>query len=274
VGERLIAVPATPQPAFLPQADGIVGRVRRGKTGVTVLAPQSREVERLVVAGCDPAIGLAVSLMERSAAVEVLPVAASSRLALEWLHSGKIHIAGAHLRDNASGEFNLPVLKREYPRDDLAVVTFAHWEAGLVCAPGNPKRLRGVEDLARRSVRFVNREAGSGSRALLDRLLAQSGVPASKVRGYDRVALGHLAAAHAVFTGSADVCLATRSAARAFALDFVPLERERYDLIVRREMLRHPGVSVFLDVLQRASLRRLLEHHAGYDVAATGSVLA
>jgi molybdate-binding protein len=100
----------------------------------------------------------------------------------------------------------------------MAAVTFARWEEGLVVAPGNPKDIRKIDDLHRRSVSLVNRERGSGSRALLDGLIRSAGLTAKGFRGYERVAYGHLAAAHAVLVGEADCCIATRSAAQMFGL--------------------------------------------------------
>jgi molybdate-binding protein len=128
--------------------------------------------------------------------------------------------------------------------------------------------------LAQKNVRFVNRELGSGSRALLDRLLAKGGIDCQKVRGYDRVAFGHLAAAYRVLSREVDACLATRSAALAFGLDFIPLHRERYDLVMRRRTADLPAARALLDVLQRATLRRKLEVLAGYDTSETGSLVA
>src|SRR4029079_14954958 len=125
---------------------------------------------------------------------EIVSAAASSKLALSWLKEGKVHIAGAHLEDPKTGEFNLPFIRKEFPDQEIIVVTFARWEEGLVSAPGNPKDIRTVEDLIRKNVRFVNREIGSGSRALLDKLLEKGGIDATKIRGYSRVAFGHLAA--------------------------------------------------------------------------------
>jgi putative molybdopterin biosynthesis protein len=153
-------------------------------------------------------------------------------------------------------------------------VTFARWEEGLVIASGNPKRVRKVEDLARKNIRFVNRESGSGSRALLERLLEKAGIDEHKVQGYDRIAYGHLAAAYHVVSREADVCLATRSAAQTFGLDFIPLHSERYDLVMRRRTADLPAVKAFLDVLQRATLRRKLEVLAGYDTSETGARIA
>jgi molybdate-binding protein len=153
-------------------------------------------------------------------------------------------------------------------------VTFARWEEGLVLAAGNPKRIRKVEDLGRKNVRLVNREPGSGSRALLDKLLEKSGMDAHKVQGYERVAYGHLVAAYSVMSGEADACLATRSAAKTFGLDFIPLHSAQYDLVMRKRTVDLPAVKAFLDVLQRATLRRKLEVLAGYDTSETGVVLA
>jgi len=213
-------------------------------------------------------------MVERISGVEIVSAAASSKLALTWLSEGKAHIAGSHLEDPKTGEFNLPFIRKQFPGEDFSVVTFVRWEEGLVIASGNPKRVRKVEDLARKNIRFVNRESGSGSRALLERLLEKAGVDAHKVQGYDRIAYGHLAAAYHVLSGESDVCLATRSAAQTFGLDFIPLNSERYDLVMRRRTADLPAVKAFLDVLQRATLRRKLEALAGYDTSETGALIA
>ena len=94
--------------------------------------------------------------------VEIVSAAASSKLALTWLTEGKVHIKGSHLEDPKSGEFNLPYIRENFPREEILVVTFAQWEEGLVVRTGNPKGIRKPEDLARRGIRFVNREPGSG----------------------------------------------------------------------------------------------------------------
>jgi molybdate-binding protein/DNA-binding XRE family transcriptional regulator len=275
-GHRLISVPVNALPYFLPEADGVISRpgLSQGRTELVVFSQEDSFAKRLILAGCDPAIGLLAGMVERLSGIEIVSAAASSKLALSWLKEGKVHIAGSHLKDSETGEFNLPIVRREYPEEDFAVVTFARWEEGLLTAKGNPKGIKKVADLARRSLRFVNREVGSGSRALLDNLLAQSGIPGSRLAGYDRVAFGHLAAAYAVCSGEADCCIATRAAARTFGLDFVPLQSERYDFVMRRKALELPSVQSFLDVLQKASLRRKLEVLAGYDTTQTGAVLA
>jgi molybdate-binding protein/DNA-binding XRE family transcriptional regulator len=276
VGSRWVSVPVSAAPYYLPEADGVIAHLgqRRSKANVLIPSRDGISEKRLVLAGCDPASSLLVHMVEQTSGVEVVSAAASSKLALDWLRAGKVHVAGSHLKDDRTGEFNLPYIRREFREGDFTVVTFARWEEGLVVAKSNPKGVRRVQDLAKRGVRFVNRELGSGSRALLDRLLRDAGVPASRVDGYERVVRGHLAAAYCVASGDADSCLATRSAAQTFNLAFTPLESERYDLVMRKRTLDTPEAQALLDVLQRATLRRKLEAVAGYDTAETGTIVA
>ncbi len=272
VGDHSISVPVSASPYFLPEADGVISQLALDHADLAVFSKDYSTQNRLILAGCDPAISLLSPMLEK-AGIEIVAAGASSRLALTWLKEGKVHIAGTHLEDAATGEFNLPFIRRELPAEDVCVVTFARWEEGLVTAKGNPKRLHSPADLSRKNVRLVNRELGSGSRTLLDRMLAEAGLASCKVQGYDRIAYGHLAAAYPVLTGDADCCVATRSAAQTFGLDFVPLHSARYDLAMRKETLDNPAAQAFLNVLQRATLRRKLEVLAGYDVSHTGAVL-
>jgi molybdate-binding protein/DNA-binding XRE family transcriptional regulator len=267
VGNKWVSVPVSASPYFLPEADGIV----TDRTRVAVFPSDGTAKKRIVLAGCDPATSLLAAMVERGTGVEVIHAPASSELALRWLKEGKVHIAGSHLEDPRTAEFNVPFIRREFGKEDIGVVTFAEWEEGFVVARGNPKSLRTVADLTGKNITFINRQPGSGSRLLLDKLLREAGVAHSAVEGYSRVAAGHLAAAYAVVSGDADSCLATRSAARAFDLGFVPLRSERYDFVFRTGALETPAVQTFMDVLQRSALRRKLETLAGYDTTRTGT---
>jgi putative molybdopterin biosynthesis protein len=276
IGSRWVGVPVTASPYFIPEADGIINRTARtnGRADLFVFAKEEAAQRRLVLAGCDPATGLLSRMVEKISGIEIVSAAASSKLALSWLKEGKVHIAGSHLEDARTGEFNLPFIRKEFSGEEITVVTFARWEEGFVLTPANPKHIRKIEDLARKNIRFVNREPGSGSRALLDKLLQKAGMDAHSIQGYERVAYGHLAAAYCVLSREADVCLATLSAAKAFGLDFVPLHSERYDLVMRKRTADLAAVKSFLDVLQRSTLRRKLEVLAGYDTSETGAVVA
>ncbi len=272
VGSTWVSVPVSAAPYHLPEADGVIADVeRKGPPKVHVFSQETSNSKRLVVAGCDPAASLLTRMVEKLGGVDVVHAPATSRLALEWLRVGKVHLAGCHLEDPKTGQFNVPFVRREFPKNDVAVVTFAEWQAGLVVSAGNPKKIRGIEDLARRNTRFVNREIGSGSRALLDKLLHEADLPKRNIQGYDRIVAGHLAAAYSVFANDADCCLATQSAAQAYGLDFIPLHRERYDFVLHRETLELPSAQAFLDVLQRSALRRKLETLAGYDTSRMGA---
>lgn len=275
VGKRLIGVSANAQPLMLPMADGVVveSSPRTHQAQVQMFPGEEEEGKRLLVAGCDPGISLLSHHLARFHDVDLVVASSSSQQALEWLKQGKVHVAGSHLRDTPSGEYNLPAVKRLFARGAVKVVTFAIWEQGLVVDRGNRKNIRGVDDLTRNDVRFINREKGAGSRALLDTKLREAGITAERVHGYDRIAYGHLPAALAVSLGEADCCIATHSAARAFGLAFLPLATERYDLVVRRQYLRMPAVEALLDLLNRAAIRRKLEMLAGYDTSHTGEVL-
>lgn len=270
VGRQWVSVPVDSRPYHLPEADAVIAR--RGR--LRLFSGEDSIGERIVVAGCDPATSLLAGMVERNADIEIVHAPASSRLALDWLKDGRVHIAGSHLEDPRSAEFNLPFIHRRFRNRDMAVITFARWEEGFVVAPGNPKTIRTVGDLARNDVVFMNREPGSGSRGLLETLMKGARLGSTKVSGFDRIAYGHLAAAHSVVTGQADCCIATRSAAQAFDLDFVPLRTERYDFVLDRKTLGMPAVETFFDVLQSGALRQKIETLAGYDTSDTGAVRA
>lgn len=271
VDRHTMASAASPVPWYLPTADAVLveGPHAGGKAAVQPFHADYDLANRVLIAGCDPGISVLARHVLR-AGVELVVAQRNSTQALELLKQGVIHVAGTHLRDQASGESNLPAILRLFPRKSVAVISLAVWEEGLVVAHANPKAIRTIADFARRDVSIVNRERGAGSRMLLDTHLGRLGIPVEKVRGYDRLAGGHLPAAWQVRAGDADGCIATRAAARVFGLDFIPLESERYDLAIRRQHLDHPPIQVLLDTLNRAGFRRELEGLGGYDTGAAG----
>lgn len=188
---------------------------------------------------------------------------------VQLLH-GTADMAGVHILDEETGEYNTPILRRLFPGQRLCLVTLAGREQGLLVPPGNPRRLRDITGLARPGVRFANRPPGSGTRSLLECLLRRAGVPASAVRGYDREFPDHLAVAGAVAKGLADAGLGLRAAARAFGLDFVPLAAERFDLALRVEDRQQPALSGILALLRDESFHSMLGAMTGYDTACTG----
>lgn len=274
VDQRLIASPPSPVPWYFPAADAVVADQpgSQGKTRVQIFQAEGDFTNRILVAGCDPGISV-LSRHVQTAGIELVLAHRNSSQALSLLKEGSIHIAGTHLRDEASGESNLPEIGRLFPRNSVAVIAFAVWEEGILTARGNPKGIRGIEDLARNDVSIVNREKGSGIRALLDARLERIGIPPKSVRGYNQLAPGHLPAAWQVQSGAVDCCLATRGAACVFGLTFLPLVTERYDLVIRKQHLDLPRMQNLFDTLSRSGFRRELEGLGGYDTRVAGQRL-
>lgn len=254
-------------------ADAVLAGDPRRPTA-QLLTP-AHELERTaLLLGCDPGLGVLGAHVERrntDVRVRCLPVA--SRAALDQLRAGCAHVAGTHLADPARGVTNVPQARRALAKTGGLLVRFASWEQGLAVAPGNPKGIRGVADLVRARLRFVNRDPGSGGRALLDDLLQAAGIAPEQVSGYERVVTNHVAAAAAVAAGGADAAVSLRATAEAFGLAFVPLAAADFDLAIPADQAAHPAVATLLDVLNGDALRRDLRGLAGYDVSQTGTVL-
>jgi molybdate-binding protein/DNA-binding XRE family transcriptional regulator len=271
VERRLLACTPSPIPWYLPATDAVIAEQpsRNGKASVQIFQEEGDFSNRILVAGCDPGISV-LSRHVQPAGIELVLAHRNSSQSLALLKEGCIHIAGTHLKDEASGESNLPQIGKLFAKNSVAVIAYAVWEEGILTATGNPKKIRVIEDFARKDISIVNREAGAGSRGLLDSHLKQLGIAAKAVRGYDRLAPGHLPAAWQVQSGAVDCCLATRAAARVFGLHFIPLVTERYDLVIRKHHLDLPRMQNLLDVLSRSGFRRELEGLGGYDTRVAG----
>ena len=188
------------------------------------------------------------------------------------LRDGLCHLAGSHLLDPATGEYTLPYVEKILGTEDVAVVRLVHRDQGLIVAPGNPRGLSGIDDLT--DVRYVNRQRGAGTRVLLDHELAKRGIDATQVDGYTREEHTHLAVAAAVAAGRADAGLGILAAARAFGLDFVPVAREPYDLVLRASTVDDPLLAPLWELLARPVFRAEVEALGGYSCAETGRRIA
>ena len=188
------------------------------------------------------------------------------------LERREAHVAGAHLVDEETGEYNLPYVRHLLPAQSVVLITLVHRLQGLMVATGNPKGIRGLEDLGRSEVTFVNRQPGSGTRVLLDRSLKALGIDSSAVKGYQREEYTHLGVAAAVADGSADVGLGIYAAARSLKLDFVPLLKERYDLVALAQVYQDGRLQPLMEVINRQEFHSVVEAMGGYDVSETGKV--
>ena len=188
------------------------------------------------------------------------------------LRRGEAHLAGAHLLDPETGEYNIPYVRRYLPGQEVVLVTLVHREQGLMVPKGNPKGIRGLEDLTREDVRFINRQRGSGTRILLDYHLQRLGIAPEQVQGYADEEYTHLAVAAAVASGRADCGLGIAAAAHALGLDFIPLFTERYELVVPADLYESDLLRPLWDVLQDADFRKQVAGLPGYHVEAMAAV--
>ena len=279
VGKRSLVTPVVAFGSifnFTLPADGLVNRSKGNRVEVELLRNSLRAGEPVVIAGCNPAVFLASEyLRRRDRGDYLLCLSMGSEAAVRALRRGEVHIAGLHLVDENTGESNVPYLKRHLRGMECLVVSFAAWEEGLIVAAGNPKGIRAITDLVRRNVRLVNREKGSGARKLLDARLGSAGISPSKVRGYNDAVTSHIDLGWIISHGLADAGVAPRVIASVFGLEFIPLQEERYDLVVPTAYLDvHPQVQAFLDTITTGPFRSEVEALGGYDTRDSGKIVA
>jgi putative molybdopterin biosynthesis protein len=282
VGGGLVATPL-PRGAgvltSLVRADGLLvvpagleGHHAGDEVDVTLLRGVAA-IDRTIVAIGSHDLVLDLAASELRAADPGVTLASSnvgSLGGLVALRDGLCHIAGSHLLDPESGEYTLPYVDRVLGERDVAVVRLVHRDQGLIVAPGNPLGVRGIADLARAGLRYVNRQRGAGTRVLLDHELARRAIAPDAIQGYAREEHTHLAVAAAVAAGRADCGLGVLAAARAFGLDFVAVTREPYDLVVDAGALEDPVLEPLWELLGNADFREHVEALGGYATAEMG----
>ncbi len=193
---------------------------------------------------------------------------------LTALKRGEAHFAGTHLLDEQSGEYNIPFIKRLLADKKIVLVNLVYRQQGLLVKKGNPKNIKGFEDLVRDDVIFINRQGGSGTRLLLDEHLRELGINPYMIKGYDREEYTHMAVASAVLTGLADTGLAVYSSSAALGLDFIPVANERYDLAIPYEFMDTEMIRILLEIVRNdKEFRATVESLGGYDTRDMGKVM-
>jgi molybdate transport repressor ModE-like protein len=217
--------------------------------------------------------GFAVETLRQSLAGRQIPIDLKYRDSDEALTAfidRQCDVVGLHL---PIGELEAEIAAHYAPRiqNDWTLIHLATRRQGLAVAPGNPKQIRGVGDLTREGLRFVNRQSGSGTRLLFDVLLARAGVDTLKIEGYEILEYTHAAVAAYVGSGMADAGFGLEVPARRFGLDFVPLVTERYFFLCRNDFLAEPAMQQFDAVLRDAAFRAQVAQLPGYDPAEAGN---
>jgi len=284
VGKRLLAAPISRGAGVitsLVQADGIVviphgsqGLPAGEKVQVRLYRPMY-EIERTILA-----IGshdITLDVIAQFLAMEGRRLASAnvgSLGGLVALRRGEAHLAGSHLLDPESGEYNLSYIRQYLPDVPVRVVALVGREQGLLVAPGNPKGIESLQDLGNPDVQFVNRQRGAGTRVLLDYHLGKMGLAPESIRGYSQEEFTHLSVAAAIASGRADCGLGIAAAAHALGLDFVPLFQERYDLVVPQTYAKSELLLPLWQLLEKSEFQKMVSTLPGYDVRIMGTLIA
>ncbi len=284
VGENLLAAPLTRGAGVitsLVHADGLA-LLPRGVQGLPAGAPVTvrlyrslSDIERTIFAIGSHDITLdliAQYLSQRNSALTSSNVGSLGGLVA--LRRGEAHLAGSHLMDPESGEYNLSYIRQYLPGVPVRVVALVGRSQGLMLPRGNPMHIFGLEDLARPELRFANRQRGAGTRVLLDYHLGRLGIAPSAINGYNQEEYTHLAVAAAIASGRSNCGLGIAAAAQALDLDFIPLFTERYDLIIPRQQAESPRLAPLFDVLADPAFRSAVASLPGYDINPMGTVIA
>ena len=286
VGDRLVATPlsrGSGNITSITEADGII-RIPQHMEGLldedAVPAELLRTLEAVkntivVVGSHDNTLDVLADMIQtRSGHISLSSSHVGSMGGLMALKKGGCHLAGAHLLDTESGEYNTAYINRYLPDLKVRQVTLVHRDQGLIIPKNNPKKIQGLEDLTREDVTFLNRQGGSGTRILLDYRLNQLGIDPAAVSGYGNEEFTHMAVAVAVLSGAADTGLGIFAAARALDLDFIPVVTEQYDLIIPEIYFEWENIQMLLSVIRSDTFKRRVVGLGGYHTEKTGTLVA
>jgi putative molybdopterin biosynthesis protein len=230
-----------------------------------------------IICGKDSMLDVLTGYLGRRTDVDRPPLRAyvGSYAGLTSLYYGEVQAATTHLWDGDSNRYNVPFVRRLLPGVPAVVIHLTKRVQGLYVAVGNPRGVQTWADLRHGSLTLINREKGAGSRVLLDEQLRLMKINGRIIPGYDREALSHISAAGVVGRGEADVGVGDMKAASMVeGVDFVPLQTEQFDLVVKKEDFEMPVVQAILSVLRSREFREQFQHMKGYDITDMGKVLA
>ena len=284
VGEKTVAIPlprAAGSVTTLSKAEGIV-KIPSDSEGMAIgekakasLLVNPRYIDNtiLVIGSHDMTLDIISDEMEKAGqGVRMVSANVGSLGGLLALKNTTSHVAGSHLLDTETGEYNMLYIRRYLKGLSVHVFSFVEREQGLIVQKGNPKGVKGIEDLARDDIVFVNRQQGSGTRVLLDYKLGQLNIDPSLINGYDNEEYTHMNLAVSVLSGAATAGLGIMAAARALDLDFVPVVKEQYDIIIPTSYVDDPKIQLFLDIARSGAFRERVKKMGGYDPSKSGNL--
>jgi len=286
VGDELMATPAGKGAGAvmsLVRADGIL-TLKAGSEGVgageeveiELLRPLTDVQSTLVVIGShDNIIDVLANLLHKGRkTIRISSAHVGSMGGIMAIRRGEAHLAGSHLLDEKTGEYNISFIKRFLPDIPLQLINLCYRQQGLIVARGNPLRIKGFEDVARNNYSFINRQNGAGTRLLTDKTLRDMNIDPTTINGYDHEEYTHMSVAASIANGSVNCGMGILAAANALNLDFVPVAEERYDLIIPNEFLNDLKIKTLLDVIRNNSeFQKLVLALGGYNLRDSGNVM-
>ena len=189
------------------------------------------------------------------------------------IRRGEAHAAGCHLLDTTNGSYNIAFMKKYFPKGGVKLIRCVGRQQGLMVAKGNPLNVQKFSDIAKKGLRYVNRQKGSGTRILTDYLCRQAHLDVSAIYGYDREELTHTSVAAQIVSGSADAGMGIYSAAKLYDLDFIPICIEEYDLIIPDHAWELPMVQQMLDTMRSSEFKEKILALGGYTVENPGEII-
>jgi putative molybdopterin biosynthesis protein len=286
VGEHIIASPVSRGAGVLMslvRADGLVRipamseGLGAGSSVSVELMKDKREIAHTVVCigSHDNALDVLANMFKKKHPKYSLSSAhVGSMGGLIALKRGEAHMAGTHLLDEETGEYNLPFIKRILTDMKIIAINFVYRQQGFMVQKGNPKNIQHFQDLTGDDVVFINRQRGAGTRLLTDNYLKKYDIYPEHIKGYDREEYTHMGVASAVLSGIADAGVGILAAAKALDLDFVPVARERYDLVIAKDYCDSEAVSALVGMISgEDELRTIVKNLGGYDISDMGKIL-
>lgn len=270
-GKKMEQAISMTNPAPTPPAATPAPPVQAPVTEEPFSAPQ-----RVVICGQDVLLDILTRYLERHpSGISALRHNVGSFKGLMALYQGKAHMSAVHLWAGERNLYNIPYVRRLLPGIPTLIVHLAQRMQGFYVARGNPKGIQSWEDLTRPDVRFINREKGCGTRILLDEQIRRLGLDIRQINGYEKEEFSHFAVASAVARGEADVGLGNeKTAMQVREIDFVPLQKERYELVMKKEDMNKPYFQAVLEILQSPEFKKELQGLGDYDLTDTGKIVA
>ncbi|MCL1695111.1 helix-turn-helix transcriptional regulator [Lysinibacillus sp. BPa_S21] len=252
--------------------------IQKSKTGVTpasstAMTTPSTKTKKVIISGQDLALDLLGKYIEKKQSNKVLRSHEGSFNGVMALYNGECDIASLHLYDGDTGDYNTPYLKKIFVSHSYILLNLVSRRAGFYVQKGNPLQIQSMEDFKTKSLKLMNREKGSGARTFLDEQLRMHHISPSSIEGYNEEEMSHIDVASAVANGHADIGIGIEKISKLIEVDFIPLIRERYDIVLLKTPENHLLIESVKEILNSPEFQSEIDALGDYDVTKMGQVI-